>query len=78
MWLSYWTLPYNPIFATPPMAVPISWDLSALLLPLSFSFRFNWREGLILILLLHSLPPFHFFFRLRSNLKEGLLVLVLL
>ena len=60
------------------MAVPISRDLSTLPLPLNFCFHLSWKEGLLLLLLLQSLPPLHFHYRLHSNSKDGLLLLVLL
>ena len=52
--------------------------MSTLILPTNFSFNLNWKEGLLLLLLLHSLPPLNFCYHLNSNLKEGRLLLVLM
>ena len=55
--------------SAPPLAVPLSWDMSTLNLPLDFCFNLNWKEGLVLILLLHSPPTLHFSYFLNSNSK---------
>ena len=62
----------------PSLKVPLSWDLSTLLLPLNFRFHLNQKEGPLLLMLLQYLPPLNFRYRLHYNLKEELILPVLL
>ena len=62
----------------PPMPVPLSWDLSTLLLLINFIYRYNCKEGLIRLMLMKYLSSLHFSFCLNYNCKDILLLLLLL
>ena len=51
------------------LALLLSCDLSTLIFPTNFRFHLNWKEGIMLILLLQSLPPLNFRYFLHLNYK---------